>query len=437
VLAGQALFGFGVPWLIVAAYTLIQRRSPAHLQGRVYSAMEIAIGLPQTLSIALGAALVTVIDYRLLILLEAAVTAASARSGQCEPLALPDAPLDVLCQQLLGMAATRSWAPDEAYELVRRSTPFAGLARADFDDCLAYLRGLGRDGKPWLPPRLRDDGDCFRIRDARTARLLRRNLGTILEEESVPVVLRGAGCQPAPDGGQVENLPYAVGEVAEAFADRLEPGDRFLLDGRCLEYRAREEGALWVEEVAGRPQVPRWAGEGWPLSPELARRLYVLRVQAVEALRESPAALASLLRRDYGLDAHAAEMLVDFFVRQECVSEVPDGEGVLVEVVAHPGAVEYAVHTPLNRAGNDALARVAVARLARDEGRSAASVVADLGFLLRVRGGLPGEPPEALRRLLSPEGFAEDLDAALAWGRKLARATTLPVEVRPVAEEGP
>ena len=31
---------------------------------------------------------------------------------------------------------------------------------------------------------------------------------------------------------------------------------------------------------------------------------------------------------------------------------------------------------------------------------------------------------------------APDLDAALEWGRKLARATTLPVEVRPVADNG-
>jgi hypothetical protein len=30
---------------------------------------------------------------------------------------------------------------------------------------------------------------------------------------------------------------------------------------------------------------------------------------------------------------------------------------------------------------------------------------------------------------------AEDLDAALAWGRKLARATTLPIEVRPFQDE--
>jgi hypothetical protein len=30
---------------------------------------------------------------------------------------------------------------------------------------------------------------------------------------------------------------------------------------------------------------------------------------------------------------------------------------------------------------------------------------------------------------------AADLDAALEWGRKLARATTLPIEVRPMYEE--
>jgi hypothetical protein len=32
---------------------------------------------------------------------------------------------------------------------------------------------------------------------------------------------------------------------------------------------------------------------------------------------------------------------------------------------------------------------------------------------------------------------APDLDGALEWGRKLARATTLPIEVRPFHGEGP
>ncbi len=32
---------------------------------------------------------------------------------------------------------------------------------------------------------------------------------------------------------------------------------------------------------------------------------------------------------------------------------------------------------------------------------------------------------------------APDLDAALEWGQKLARATTLPIEVRPIQDHGP
>jgi hypothetical protein len=31
---------------------------------------------------------------------------------------------------------------------------------------------------------------------------------------------------------------------------------------------------------------------------------------------------------------------------------------------------------------------------------------------------------------------AADLDAALEWGRKLARATTLPIEIRPIQSDG-
>jgi ATP-dependent Lhr-like helicase len=346
-------------------------------------------------------------------LLEAAVTAASGQAAQCEPLRVPAFPLDVLCQQVLGMAAARTWAPDEMFALVRRAAPYAGLPRRDFDDCLAYLRGLDRDGRSWLPARLREDGDGFAIRDARTARLLRRNLGTILAAEAVPVLIQGTE-----DGERrTENetsSPYSVGEVDQSFADRLQPGDRFLLDGRCLELRRKEGGALLVEEVAGRPRVPRWGGEGWPLSTELARRLYLLRVQAAEALREGPDGLAGVLRRDYGLEGAAVDVLVDYFQRQEGLSEVPDATACLVEAVAAEQGADYYVHTPLNRLGNDALARAAVYRLARDHGRSATSVVADLGFALTVPGGLGDVPEEQLRTLLRAEDFDADLDAALA-----------------------
>jgi MFS family permease len=77
VLAGLVLFGIGVPWVLVALFTLLQRSTPAALQGRVYSAVEVLVGVPQMVSIAAGAMLVSVVDYRPLLLLEAAVVAAA------------------------------------------------------------------------------------------------------------------------------------------------------------------------------------------------------------------------------------------------------------------------------------------------------------------------------------------------------------------------
>jgi ATP-dependent Lhr-like helicase len=200
--------------------------------------------------------------------------------------------------------------------------------------------------------------------------------------------------------------------VDESFADRLQPGDRFLLDGRCLEFRTREADAVVVEEVAGRPRTPVWSGEGWPLSPELARRLYLLRTRAAEALRDGPGALADLLRLEYGLDGDALAEVVAHFEQQEAVSEIPDVTTLLIEVVGRERGLEVYLHTPLNRPGNDALARVAVARLVRDHGQSVSSIVADLGFVLVLRSMVP-DVPGLVRSLLAVEGFAAEVDRAL------------------------
>jgi ATP-dependent Lhr-like helicase len=353
-------------------------------------------------------------------LMEAAVTGAAGRSAQIEPLRLAAPPLDVLCQQLLGMACQSRCSSDAAFEFVRRAAPYRDLDRRDFDDCLAYLLGRDRTGQSWLPARLKGDPDSFSIRDASLARLLRRNLGSILAEETTAVAL--LSCDE--ERGQANDRPNSVdpslpapyfplGEVDQRFAEHLQPGDRFLLDGRCLELRRLETGKLLVEEVPGRPAVPRWQGDGWPLSLNLAQRLFQLRVRAAEALRDGPAALAQMLRDEYGLLGNEAEVLVDYFERQEASSEIPDGDSVLVEMIGNSIAAELYVHTPLNRPANDALARVAVHRLARDHDRPAHSVVADLGFALLIRGDVT-KAPHLLRRLLASQDFTEDLDAALA-----------------------
>jgi MFS family permease len=67
VFVGFFIAGIGVAWVIVGFGTAVQLRTPGRLQGRVASAAETLIAGPQTLSIALGAVLVSVVDYRLLV----------------------------------------------------------------------------------------------------------------------------------------------------------------------------------------------------------------------------------------------------------------------------------------------------------------------------------------------------------------------------------
>ncbi len=79
-LVGLASAGLGVciVWINVGAITLIQRRTPADLIGRVDAALEFAIVVPQAASIALGAALIAVVSYRILLVAMAAVIGFSA-----------------------------------------------------------------------------------------------------------------------------------------------------------------------------------------------------------------------------------------------------------------------------------------------------------------------------------------------------------------------
>jgi len=71
--AATAVAGLGIVWAIVALATAYQRRSPSHVQGRVSAAANMLFRVPQTISIAAGAALITVVDYRVEIVAMAVV----------------------------------------------------------------------------------------------------------------------------------------------------------------------------------------------------------------------------------------------------------------------------------------------------------------------------------------------------------------------------
>jgi MFS family permease len=78
VLAAGVIAGIGIVWAVVALATAYQQRSPQSVQGRVNAAASMLFSVPQTVSIAVGAALITVVDYRVEVVAMAAVVLAAA-----------------------------------------------------------------------------------------------------------------------------------------------------------------------------------------------------------------------------------------------------------------------------------------------------------------------------------------------------------------------
>jgi MFS family permease len=78
VLVAGPVAGIGVAWAIVGYSTALQTRTPLAIQGRVSAAADLTLSVAQATSIATGALLSTLVDYRILFVVMAAVVLGSA-----------------------------------------------------------------------------------------------------------------------------------------------------------------------------------------------------------------------------------------------------------------------------------------------------------------------------------------------------------------------
>lgn len=346
----------------------------------------------------------------------AAVMSKAARSGRIEPLNGPRAPLDIVCQQLLGMACAGIDDVETAFAILRRAAPFARLRRADFEDCLRFLAGelptpagaadaATPAGYAFTAPRLWRHRGAFGLKRASVRRWLYRNIGTITSDQAALVNLKGK----------------AIGSLEAAYADRLQPGDRFVLNGRVLQVKARKGATLEVRVIAGEPNLPRWTSDRQSLSAGLSRRIAAFRDEAAQRLIEAgPEHLREWLREEYHLRAHDAALLVDLFHSQAVLSEIPSPRGVLVEHWPTAEGSALAFHAALGRAACEVMGRVVAARLGRLTSSGIELTTADLGWVVAMSGEVELESDE-VARLFRREGFGADLEEALARGELLAR----------------
>ncbi|WP_170390649.1 ligase-associated DNA damage response DEXH box helicase [Ruegeria arenilitoris] len=192
----------------------------------------------------------------------AALEAARAHDLDGEPRG--PGPRDVLCQHILIAACAGPFDADALYAEVTSAGPYADLSRAAFDACLEFCATGGyalRAYDRWQRLQQRPDG-LWQLRDPRAAQRIRMNLGTIQDSDTLKVRLkRNRGGKP-------------LGEVEEAFAASLTPGDTFLIGGQIVRYEGLRETVVEVTRRADKkPKIATFSGTKFATSTQLSDRI--------------------------------------------------------------------------------------------------------------------------------------------------------------------
>jgi ATP-dependent Lhr-like helicase len=243
---------------------------------------------------------------------KAALDAVRARTLDGE--ARGPGPQDVLCQHILLTACAGPFDSAALYAEVISAGPYHAITQAQFDAILDFVATGGyalRAYDRWQ--RLKLTAGKWHLRDPRAAALIRQNLGTIIDIETLKVRLRNRF------GGT------PLGEVEEDFAATLTPGDTFLIGGEVVRYEGLREMTVEVSRTPGRdPKVAVFNGTKFATSTLLTQRILAIFDQD----------------RWPDLPAHTASWLS----LQREVSRLPDAESLLLESFPHDGREHLVIY---------------------------------------------------------------------------------------------
>jgi ATP-dependent helicase Lhr and Lhr-like helicase len=312
----------------------------------------------------------------------AAVTEAM-HAGHVESSRYPRNPLDVLAQQIVAMVAMDSWLVDELLATIRRSAPFAGLARRTFEGVLDMLSGrYPSDEFAELRPRLTWDrvGNTLTTRQG-AVRIAVANAGTIPDRGLYGVFLAGAKAGTA-----------RVGELDEEMVFESRVGETFVLGASTWRIEEITHDRVTVSAAPGEPgKMPFWKGDmaGRPL--ELGMAIGKLGRELTE-LQPGPA--IDRLERHHDLDRAAAANLLQYLADQRAATGViPDDRTVVIERCRDElGDWRVCVLSPLGGRVLIPWCLAVVARFRGERGLDVETMWSDDGFVVRVPEA--DEPPD-------------------------------------------
>jgi ATP-dependent Lhr-like helicase len=281
-------------------------------------------------------------------LLECAALVRAISRGDLDSLAIPDAPLDILAQQIVAMCAAEDWSEDDLFRSVRGAYPYRDLARQDFDEIIDMLSEGIASARGRYAAYLHRDRVNGMVRARRGSRLAAITSGGAIPENSLYTVV-----------AQPQSI--VVGTVDEDFAVESLAGDIMLLGNTSWRIRrVTASGSVLVEDAQGAsPNVPFWRGEAPSRTDELSAHVAALRERISELVpRASPdsngdaasgvAAAVSWLKLECGVDDPGAEQIVEYIVAgRALLGAVPTQTTIIAErFFDESGGMQLVIHAP-------------------------------------------------------------------------------------------
>lgn len=317
--------------------------------------------------------------------------------------------LDVLAQQIFGMAIYKIWDIDEMFSLIKKSYCYKDLSRNDFLDVISYLSGEYGLEKNFIYPKIWYDKATKQIgKKGKMARVIyMTNIGTIPEESFITVKL---------------STGDPIGAIDEGFMERMKKGDVFVLGGKKYLYRYTRGMNLYVASAEHlSPTIPSWFSEMLPLSFDTAVEVNLFRKLMRSKLEngEKKSDVTDFIKKHLYTQKDPAESIYNYFNEQHKFLEIPNENLMLVEKY-HSEKNYFLFHSMYGRRVNDALSRAFGYLIGKGGERDVEIGINDNGFYVAGEAAIDKAIDKAIAQL-SDDNIEKILSEAIEKTDVLAR----------------
>jgi len=305
-------------------------------------------------------------------LVECSVILKNILERRIDRIHIPELCLDVLAQQIIGIAISDQIYIDELFSMVKKSYCYRNLGRSDLLEVLAYLSGEFIDlqerhvyAKIWY------DKETGMIgKKGKMTRIIHMtNIGTIPDESFIIVKV---GTQ-------------TIGHIDEGFLERLKRGDVFVLGGHRYEFLFSRGMVAQVKAALKQPTIPSWFSEMLPLSFDLSIEIGKFRrlMEEMFKARYSEEKIKEFIKEYLYIDENSCDALYMYFLQQyKYVKEIPNDKKIVIEYYRDEKKLYIVFHSLYGRRVNDVLSRVLGYVLGRIYHRDVELGISDNGFYL-------------------------------------------------------